>query len=172
MDSAIALLLAVGSVLWGLVGVLLIPFSLPGNWVIALVGLLGPSLGLGWKPLFVLLGAAAFAEFLELFLAVRTTKRAGGGRAAQWGAFLGGIVGAIFGTPLIPIPIVGTLLGSACGALAGAVLMEVAFTQRDGRGLGQIGWAAFRGVLFGKGAKMALGAFQVGYWGLSLLTLF
>ncbi|PCJ55548.1 MAG: hypothetical protein COA70_00190 [Planctomycetota bacterium] len=146
-------------------GLLLIPFSLPGNWIIAAAGLLGPTLGLGWTPLLVLLAAAAVAEILELLLATKTAKRAGAGKSGQWGAFFGGIVGAIFATPFIPIPILGTLIGAAAGAFGGAVLFEIVFANRESRHLMGIGFGAFFGILLGKGAKMVLGAFQIGYWG-------
>ena len=151
-------------------GLLLIPFSLPGNWFIAAAGLLGPSLGLGWTPFFVLLAAAAVAELLEFLLAIKTAKKAGAGKSGQWGAFFGGVLGAIFATPFVPIPILGTLIGAAVGAFAGAIFFEVVFANRESRELMGIGFGAFLGILLGKGAKMALGAFQIGYWGYAVFT--
>ena len=165
-------LLGVGSILVACFGVLLIPFSLPGNWLIAAVGLLGPALGLGWMPLAVLLGAAVLSEILELLLATRTTKKAGAGRAGQWGALVGGLFGAILGTPLLPIPILGTLLGSAMGAFFGAILFEIVFSRRGSQQLLGIGLGAFVGLLLGKGVKIAVGAFQVGYWTLAVFGIF
>lgn len=170
-DLGSIFLALMGAVMAG-IGVLLIPFGLPGNWLIAAVGLLGPALGLGWTPLVVLVGAAAIAEILELLLSLKTVKKAGAGRSGQWGAFLGGIVGAILGTPLVPVPILGTLLGSAAGAFLGAVLFEVVFANRKEEDLLNIGFGAFLGILFGKGAKMAIGAFQVGYWIVACGALF
>lgn len=164
MPEVGSILLALGGTFLAGLGVLLIPFGLPGNWLIAAVGLLGPALGLGWAPFGVLLAAAVVAEILELVLALKTAKKAGAGRSGQWGAFFGGILGAIFATPLIPIPILGTLLGAAIGAFLGAVAFELTFAQRREGELVQIGVGAFLGILFGKGAKMAIGAFQVGYW--------
>lgn len=147
------------------VGLLLIPFSLPGNWLIAAAGLLGPSMGLGWVPFLILLAAAGVAELLELLLATKTAKKAGAGKSGQWGAFLGGLLGAIFATPFIPIPVLGTLIGAAVGAFGGAIFFEVVFANRESKALMSIGFGAFLGILFGKGAKMAIGAFQIGYWG-------
>ncbi|MFK5955737.1 MAG: DUF456 domain-containing protein [Planctomycetota bacterium] len=149
-------------------GLLLIPFSLPGNWIIACAGLFGPTLGLGWTPLWILLAAAGVAELLELLLATKTAKKAGAGKSGQWGAFFGGITGAIFATPFIPIPILGTLIGAAAGAFLGAILFEIMFANRESQELMSIGFGAFLGVLLGKGAKMALGAFQMGYWGFAV----
>ncbi|MGB0953986.1 MAG: DUF456 domain-containing protein [Planctomycetota bacterium] len=167
-----ALLLALLGALMAGLGVLLIPFGLPGNWLIAAVGLLGPAMGLGWQPFLVLVAAAAVAEILELLLAVKTVKKAGAGRSGQWGAFLGGIIGAFVGTPLVPVPILGTLLGSAAGAFFGAIVFEILFANRKEDELLGIGWGAFLGILFGKGAKMAIGAFQVVYWILACRDLF
>ena len=53
--SGLALLVA-------LLGFALVPFGLPGNWLIACAGLLGPSAGVGWTPFWVLLAGAAVAE--------------------------------------------------------------------------------------------------------------
>lgn len=167
-----SLLIALAGAVVAGFGVLLIPFGLPGNWLIAAVGLLGPSIGLGWAPFGILLAAAAVAELLELLLAFKTVKKAGAGRSGQWGAFFGGILGAIFATPLIPIPILGTLLGAAVGAFLGAIFFEMAFASRKEDELLQIGFGAFLGILFGKGAKMAIGAFQVVYWLMASWTLF
>lgn len=164
-----ALLVGVFSILGACLGVLLIPFGLPGNWLIAAIGLLGPTLGVGWTPFVVLFAAAALAEVLELLLAVRTTKKAGAGKSGQWGAFLGGVVGAILGTPLVPVPILGTLVGAGIGAFFGAIFFEVLFAQKQDSDLLAIGTGAFLGVLLGKGAKMALGAFQVVFWAIYAL---
>lgn len=157
------------SILGACLGVLLIPFGLPGNWLIAAVGLLGPSLGIGWTPFLVLLAAAAVAEVLELLLAVRTTKKAGAGKSGQWGAFLGGVLGAILGTPLVPIPILGTLVGAGIGAFFGAISFQILFAKKQDGDLLAIGTGAFLGVILGKGAKMALGAFQVVFWAFYVL---
>lgn len=164
MDELVYILYAVASLLVAGLGIFLIPFGLPGTWLIAAVGLAGPWMGVGWTPFFILLAAAGLGEILELITATRVTKKAGAGNAGLWGCFLGGIAGAIFGTPLIPIPIVGTLLGSALGALAGAVFFEMVFASKESHELLDIGIGAFLGVLLGKVLKMAIGAFQLIYW--------
>lgn len=151
-------------------GLLLIPFSLPGNWLIAAAGLLGPSLGLGWTPFIILLAAAGVAELLELLLATKTAKKAGAGKSGQWGAFFGGIAGALFATPFIPIPILGTLIGASVGAFCGAIFFEIVLAKRESKELMGIGFGAFWGILLGKGAKMAIGAFQIVYWGYIVFT--
>jgi uncharacterized protein YqgC (DUF456 family) len=145
-----------------ILGVLLIPFGLPGNWVIAASGLLGLSLGLGWAPFLILLVAAAVAEILEFQTTMRYTKKSGAGKSGIWGAFVGGFFGAILGTPIFPV--VGTLLGAAVGAFAGAALFEVIFGDRSGKEGVRVGKGAFWGALFGKVMKMGLGIFQAFWW--------
>jgi len=51
------------------------------------------------------------------------------------------------------------------GAFLGAILFEIMFANRESQELMRIGFGAFLGIILGKGAKMALGAFQIGYWG-------
>ncbi|MDA0667265.1 MAG: DUF456 domain-containing protein [Planctomycetota bacterium] len=170
MPEISLLMLGLLSFLIAGIGLLLIPFSIPGNWLIAAAGLLGPSLGLGWTPFLILLVAAGVAELLELLLATKTAKKAGAGKSGQWGAFFGGFVGAIFATPFIPIPILGTLIGAAVGAFCGAIFFEIVFANRESKELMGIGFGAFLGILLGKGAKMAIGAFQMGYWGYAVFT--
>ena len=159
--------LGVLSLLWGAGALLLIPLGLPGNWLIAAVGLLGPVLGVGWWPLVVLLALAGLAELLELSSALRTTKRSGAGRAGAWGAVLGGLVGGILATPVLPL--VGSLVGACVGAAVGAVLLE-AFSRRHGAAaLGRIGWGAFLGALLGRLGKALVGVAQLAVWAWWLL---
>ncbi len=143
-------------------GVLLIPFGLPGNWLIAASGLLGLALGLGWTPFLILLAAAGLAEVLEFRTTMRYTKKSGAGKSGMWGAFVGGFIGAILGTPFFPV--VGTLLGAAVGSFGGAALFEVIFGDRSGREGLRAGKGAFWGTLFGKVMKMGLGVFQAFWW--------
>ncbi len=164
MDEVVYILYSVGTMLVAGLGVFLIPFGLPGTWIIAGVGLCGPLMGLGWMPLIIMTSAAALAEVIELLTATKVTKNAGAGKAGMWGCFVGGIAGAVLGTPFLPIPIVGTLIGSGIGAFAGAILFEVVFANKEAHKLLDIGLGAFLGVLLGKILKMAIGVFQVAYW--------
>ncbi|MAW60895.1 MAG: hypothetical protein CMJ94_08680 [Planctomycetes bacterium] len=165
--AALKVLLSLGGVL----GFLLIPFGLPGNWLIALCALPGPWIGLGWTPFLIQLGLASLAELFEFTSALKHARRSGASRAGGWGGILGSIVGAFLLTGLVPVPILGTLLGAAIGAFAGAFLAEIAYSQRShGDGL-QSGWGAFLGTLIGKFLKLALGAAQMVLLGLHLAGL-
>lgn len=141
-------------------GFMLIAFGLPGNWLIAACGLAFPALGLGWYPFFVLLGLALVAEILEFTSLLGQAKKSGASKSGSWGAFIGSIVGAIFFTGLIPIPIIGTLLGAAFGAFLGAAGFEIAFAARHRSEGIKVGWGAFLGTLLGKTLKMVIGAGQ------------
>lgn len=157
--------------LLGGVGFLLIPFGLPGNWLIALCALPGPWLGMGWTPFLVQLAIASLAELLEFTTAMKHARRGGASRAGGWGGILGSIVGAFFLTALIPIPILGTLMGAAMGAFFGAFLVEIAYSQRSHAEGIRSGQGAFLGTLIGKFLKMALGAAQMVLLGAHLAGL-
>ena len=109
-----------------LLGLMMIPFGLPGTWVIAAAAaayrILMPSGGVGWftvvcVTILAILGAAA-----DLALAGRYARKYGGSRRAGWGAVIGGMVGAFIG---IPVPIVGPVLGAFAGAFVGALAFEL-----------------------------------------------
>jgi hypothetical protein len=99
---------------------------------------------------------AALAEAAELLTGVLGATRAGGSRWGAGGALLGGFVGAIVATPLIPVPVVGTLIGACVGAAAGAWLLELwsgrtlAVSVKSGVGAGV-------GTLAGRMIKLAVG---------------
>lgn len=101
--------------------------TLPGVWLIVASGL-GCRL---WQPdLFsiwtfgIAIGLAVLAEIAELLSSAAGTSKAGGGKAAAASSVVGAIVGAIAGTFLIPIPIIGTIAGGVIGAGLAAMLAE------------------------------------------------
>src|SRR5262245_17015896 len=84
--------------------------GLPGNWLIVLTAAvwtwLWPDLGMfdRWTliALVVLAGAGEVIEFVSRAIGV---KKSGGTRWGASGAIVGGILGGLFGTALIPVPI-------------------------------------------------------------------
>lgn len=107
-------------------GLLMIPFGLPGLWVMAgavlLYSAIGPPGAIGTWTVVIVAGLAALGEVLEFVLAGRYARRYGGSRRAEWGAILGSIAGAIMG---VPVPLVGSMIGAFLGAFAGAWIAEL-----------------------------------------------
>src|ERR687898_1338507 len=115
-----------------LVGLLLIPFGLPGLWVI-LLGIIGYGWATDFRTmstafLVLAIGLAVLGEVLESWIGFRFAKRYGGSSRAGWGAVVGGLVGAIVG---VPIPIIGSVIGGFVGAFAGAALFEYSGARRS-----------------------------------------
>ncbi len=140
-----------------LVGLLLVPFGLPGLWlmVLALLGfaVLGGFETIGWSTLVIVIVLAALAEVAEAWLGFRFAKRYGGSSRAGWGAVAGGLVGAVVGTP---VPIIGSVIGAFLGAFAGAVLLERS-AGAAGSDSVRAGWGAVLGRAAGAAVKVAVG---------------
>jgi uncharacterized protein len=151
-STGILLLLAAG-----LAGLVLIPFGLPGLWVI-LLGIVGygwatdfQTLSTGFMVLAIAL--ALLGEVLESWIGFRFAKRYGGSSRAGWGALVGGLVGAIMG---VPIPIIGSVIGGFIGAFVGAALFEYTRVRRS-EGAVKAGWGAVLGRAAAAAVKMAIG---------------
>lgn len=147
------LLLALSQV----IGLLLIPFGLPGLWV-----QVGGLIVYAWLTGFTTVGAAtmigvlvlaAAAELAEFLLGARYARRYGGGRRAAWGAILGGIVGALAG---VPVPIIGSVIGAFLGSFAGAALLELT-TARGASPALRAGWGALVGRTIATVLKVGVG---------------
>lgn len=139
-----------------IIGLVLIPFGLPGLWlmVLALVGYaaLGRFEQVGLATIAVVVVLGALAEVAEAWLGFRIAKRHGGSNRAAWGAFLGGLVGAVVGTPL---PIIGNVVGAFVGAFVGAVVLQ----YNPGVGIREnlgAGWGAVLGRAAGAAIKIAV----------------
>lgn len=145
-----------------LLGLVLIPFGLPGTWVqVAGAGLYGYLTGfetVGWPTILVLLALAVVGEVVEFVLGGKYARKYGGSRRAAWGAILGGFVGALLGTP---VPIVGNVIGAFVGAFAGAAILELTtgkdWRNPEWRAAMRVGWGAFVGRLVATAAKSAVG---------------
>ena len=158
--------LAIFSIVWVWICFLMIPFGLPGNWLMAVSALLAAySEEANYTPLILLLGAAAIAELFEALIGSKMAHSAGASKAGMIGAFLGALLGGFFLT-LVPIPVISTFIGACLGAFLGAVLFETLFTERnaDSKSLAHIGIAAAIGVLFGRLMKVTFGVVGATYW--------
>ena len=145
-------------------GLIAIPLGLSGNFIILAVAVMA---GLVTKftliPLWVLAVMAALVvlgEVIESVLGSLMARRYG---ASKWGmirAFVGGIAGAILGTPILPI--VGTIIGSFIGSAAGAVLFEYVHQRQMEPSL-PAGWGAILGRMLSTIIKMCIGLSIVVY---------
>lgn len=140
-----------------LAGLVIIPFGLPGTFVIAGMAL-AHGLFTGFEPvtlkfLLLLLALSGIGELVEFYLGAAAARRYGGSRWAMWGAILGGILGAVYLTAIMPL--LGTILGAFIGAFIGAAVFEY-LRLRDGRNALRAGYGALLGALGGRATKLVL----------------
>ena len=127
------------------VGLAMVPFGLPGLWVMVL-SLVGYAAVTGFHrvgpfTLVVVLALAVLGEALEAWIGFRFARRYGGSSRAGWGAIVGGLAGALIGTP---VPVIGNVIGAFIGAFAGAALFEYTLARQTRASLGA-GWGAGAG---------------------------
>lgn len=138
-------------------GLLLIPFGLPGLWLMVLAvsgfAALTGFERVGWPTVIAVAVLALIGEVVETWLGFKMAKRYGGSSRAGWGALGGGIIGAVMGTP---VPIIGNVIGAFLGAFVGAAALEHSGHGDVGRSLGA-GWGAVLGRAAAAATKIALG---------------
>lgn len=156
--------------------------GMPGNWITVAIGagayfLSSPekSAHIGLITLGVLLAAALLGEFLEFVAGALGASRLGASKRSSALAIVGAMTGALVGLfagSIIPIPIVGQVLGSllfgSLGAATGAVGGERWVGKNWEESL-QVGHAAFWGRLLGTVGKVVCGTlacavFLVAIW--------
>lgn len=133
------------------VSLIMIPFGLPGIWVMLGTAVIYSATAGANISTFtlVLVGIVAVAaEVIEYVLSARYVRIYGGSRRGAWGAIIGGTVGAIMG---VPIPIIGSLIGAFAGSFVGALIAELG----AGAGKKDASRAAF-GALVGRAAAAAM----------------
>lgn len=136
-------------------------FTLPGNWL-----MLGTTYLFAWwqkdnavfsMPLLVVVTVLALiGEIIEFFAGAGGAKKAGAGWWGAGAAILGGFLGAVFGTGLIPIPIFGTLLGACFGAGIATWSVERTVGKKREESV-RSGVGAGTGVLVGIVSKFIIG---------------
>lgn len=151
------------------VGLVLIPFGLPGLWVMVGAALLyswaAPD-RLGIITLLGLTALAVVAEVLEFLTAGRYARKYGGSNRAAWGAIAGGIAGAIIG---VPVPIIGSVIGAFAGSFAGAMAAEMTLGGRIGDAT-RVAKGALIGRAVATALKVAIGVALLAWVILVLLT--
>lgn len=138
------------------VGVVLIPFGLPGLWLIVVLTLgLVVAGELPWVLVLGVAGLAALAELTEFLVVARFGRAFGGSPRAFWGAVLGGTVGLFVG---LPIPLIGPIATAFLGTFVGAGLVTYIETRSIHRSA-RVGWGVVlaRTVAVGVKVGVALG---------------
>jgi uncharacterized protein YqgC (DUF456 family) len=139
----------------------LVLFSLPGNWfIVCATGLFA-----WWKwddnifSIYTLIAIAVLAvigEVIEFFAGVGGAKKAGASWVSSLCAIGGAIFGALMGTFFIPIPILGTLLGACIGAGSATLIAERLSGKKIQRSI-KSGVGAGVGVFLGTTSKFMIG---------------
>jgi uncharacterized protein YqgC (DUF456 family) len=140
---------------------MLVPFTLPGNWLM----IISTCLFAWWKwdievfswPLLIgVTVLALIAEMIEFFAGAGGAKKAGAGWLGAGAAILGAIIGALVGTFAIPVPVFGTMLGACLGAGLFTWIVE-RITGREQDASVRSGVGAGTGVLIGTVSKFCIG---------------
>ena len=145
--------------LWCVLCIVLTAVRLPGPWLILLAAVVY-AWWRSWEPLgpWMLGGLFAMAvcgEILEFAASALTARRAGASKQAIWGALIGSILGAVFLSFVLPIPLIGTVAGALVGCFLGAVLAEIATHQDLDRGA-RVGVSSTIGFGLGMIGKVTL----------------
>lgn len=143
-----------------LIGWLINIVTLPGLWLMVGVHALygwwtGWDVYVGWPSVLTLFILAGIAEIVEFGAGAAGSKVGGGRRRGMIGAIIGGIVGAIFFTGLVPIPVVGTIIGVCLGTFLGAAAAE--WWDKDWWHSMRVGVGAAGGRFAGIVAKLGFG---------------
>jgi uncharacterized protein YqgC (DUF456 family) len=138
-----------------IIGVIVNFVGLPGNALISFNSLVYALVrnfdGISWKFLAMVFAIALLVEFVEFLAISFTSQKFGASKKAVWGAFFGGVLGALSG--FFVTPVVGSLVGSVGGVIVGAILLEF-YEKRDLRVALQAGLGAFLGKIGGVTVKV------------------
>ena len=142
-----------------LIGVAMTAIRFLGTWLIA-----ASAVGYAWSEEWArasltlvsfLIAFALLGEGVEIFASIVTARWGGASRKAAWGGMLGGILGMVFLSFLVPIPIVGTMIGALVGCFAGAAFVEISVRRDMSHGT-KVGFFAAMGFVFGAVAKVVV----------------
>lgn len=136
---------------------IVIPFGIPGAFVIFLAsliyGVITHFAQITQTLIWILLGIALFGELMEYFAGIFGAKKFGSSKAGIIGAIVGGILGGIVGTGILPL--IGSVVGLLIGAFLGAFLMELIVKKKPAQAL-RAGWGTFTGRIGGILTKVIL----------------
>jgi uncharacterized protein YqgC (DUF456 family) len=148
-----AIIVLIAAVLSGL---FLAALGGPGTWIVAISTALfmwWDETPRFWEILIAMCSLAALAEVMEFALSARLVRSQGGGKQAAWAALGGGLAGGLLLTGLVPIPVLGTIIGAAVGCFLGALAAELGVTGEFRKSLA-VGLAAAIGRTLGTTWKL------------------
>lgn len=135
--------------------------GLPGNWLMVLTAVFiawlrpgGLTLNIGVLIFAAVL--AALGEVIEILASAAGSRKAGASVAASTASIFGAVIGGIAGTLLIPVPVIGSLIGVCGGAFIGAMGMELLLGEPLIKSV-KSGKGAAIGRLWGTLGKLAMG---------------
>ena len=145
-----------------LVGVAIIPFGVPGQFIIvgagvAFVLIAGPQV-ISWWTVLGVLGLAVLAEVMEATAGFFGASQAEGSFWSSVGAVIGGLAGAIIGSMILPL--VGSLLGAFVGTFLGAFAVEYSRTQAFAKS-GQVAKGALIGRIIASVLKVFMATVMI-----------
>jgi len=157
--------------------------GMPGNWLVVALGVATyflssseKSIHVGLVALGIMVAAALIGEALEFVAGALGASRLGASKRSSALAIVGAMTGALVGLfagSIIPIPIVGQVLGSllfgSVGAATGAIGGERWAGKNWDESL-QVGHAAFWGRLFGTVGKVVCGTLACAIFLFSIWT--
>jgi uncharacterized protein YqgC (DUF456 family) len=131
-----------GIVLLCLAGLVLSCLTISGTWLVVgatiLAALLRPGGFPGWWTVAAFVLVSAFVEAIEALAGIWGVRKRGGSHLAGLAAFAGGILGVFLGS-LIPIPVLGQLLGMLVGSFALTFAVE-AYRLKKAEHAAHIAW--------------------------------
>lgn len=160
-------LVALGLTVFNLLCVALTLLQMPGLWLMLLAALLAQWWHgdmFSWWTLGVSAGICLAAEIAEFGAGAVGAKTAGATKRGMWGAVIGGVVGAIGGTFVIPVPVVGTLIGAALGSGIAATALELTHPDASMHRAARVGGGAAAG-------RFAAAILKLGFAGALALVL-
>ena len=155
-------------------GMVLSSFSLSGTWLVLSAAAAAHFLVVagsfpGWPTLAGMLVVCISVDAAEWFAASWGVRRRGGSRAAGWMALLGSLGGMLLGSLLIPVPLVGGLVGMLAGSFGLVYWVEMRRLQNADRATHVATGAVLAGVSMLL-LKIAATAFLVLWLAIGLLA--
>jgi len=148
-------------------GLLIIPFGLPGVALILISALIYSSItdfeaAIGIKFFILLCVLTVIAESADNWLMALGAKKYGASRGAIWLSFLGGLLGGLLGGPLLALFLgfLGPFVGAFLGAFLTVFLYEYARQKPTDQAL-RAGWGTVLGRMAGIVVKMTIGVAMV-----------